>query len=202
MRVRIYPLALAKIVKHSTTFLNKEVAGLLVGKSAGKVLEVWDAVTGEQYGTAAYVHLDEAVMSRVAEQLSEDGKGLYIVGWYHSHPGLTVFLSPTDIDTQKRYQSIYPKAVALVIDPSKYVETRRISSIDFKVFQISKEGKVVSLPVSIGVQRSKLLESTFHALSTFDVRHLLQQSEGMTESGPQAGEDGSLLGKAKKLFGR
>jgi len=89
-----------------------------------------------------------------------------------------------------------------VIDPSQYAQTRKISSIDFKVFQISKEGKVLSLPVSIGVQRSKLLESTFHALSTFDVRHLHQQSGGMTESGLQDVEDGSLLGKAKKLFGK
>ncbi|MCS6769804.1 MAG: Mov34/MPN/PAD-1 family protein [Candidatus Caldarchaeum sp.] len=201
MRVRIYPLALAKIVKHSTAYLNREVAGLLVGKSVGQVLEVWDAVTGEQYGTAAYVHLDEAVMTRVAEQLAEEGKGLYIVGWYHSHPGLTVFLSPTDIDTQKRYQSMYPKAVALVIDPVKYAQTRRISSLEFKVFQISKEGKVVALPVSIGVQRSKLLESTFHALGTFDVRQLNSESQGMTRSGPAAVEEDGFLGKAKKLFG-
>ncbi|MEM2237539.1 MAG: Mov34/MPN/PAD-1 family protein [Candidatus Caldarchaeum sp.] len=201
MRVRIYPLALAKIVKHSTANLNKEVAGLLVGKSAGKVLEIWDAMTGEQYGTPAYVQLDESVMSRVAEQLAQEGKGLYIVGWYHSHPGLDVFLSPTDIDTQKRYQLMYPKAVALVIDPVNYARTREISSLDFKVFQISKEGKVVSLPVSIGVHRTKLLESTLHALATFDIRQIVAESGGKTANNPSEGEGGGLLGKAKKLFG-
>ncbi|MEM4280603.1 MAG: Mov34/MPN/PAD-1 family protein [Candidatus Caldarchaeum sp.] len=201
MRVRIYPLALAKIVKHSTANLNREVAGLLVGKSAGKVLEIWDAMTGEQHGTPAYVQLDESVMSRVAEQLAQEGKGLYIVGWYHSHPGLDVFLSPTDIDTQRRYQLMYPKAVALVIDPVNYARTRKISSLDFKVFQISKEGKVVSLPVSIGVHRTKLLESTLHALGTFDIRQIVAESGGKTANNSSEEEVGSLLGKAKKLFG-
>ncbi|MEM4186518.1 MAG: Mov34/MPN/PAD-1 family protein, partial [Candidatus Caldarchaeum sp.] len=201
MRVRIYPLALAKIVKHSTSNLHREVAGLLIGKASGKVLEIWDAVTGEQYGTPAYVHLDETVMSRVAEELSQEGKGRYIVGWYHSHPGLDVFLSPTDVDTQKRYQLMYPKAVALVIDPVNYAKTRRISSLDFKVFQISKEGKVVSLPVSIGVHRMKLLESTFRALNTFDIRQLVAEYGGRTGDSSTGYGEGSLLGKAKKLFG-
>jgi proteasome lid subunit RPN8/RPN11 len=150
MRVRIFPLALGKIVKHAASSIHKEVAGLLIGKSSGQYLEIWDAVTGEQYGTPAYVHLDEEVMARVAEDLSRLGKGLYIVGWYHSHPGLDVFLSPTDIDTQRRYQAMYPKAVALVVDPVEYAKTLKISSLKFKVFQISKEGKVVALPVSIG----------------------------------------------------
>ncbi|MDW8084120.1 MAG: Mov34/MPN/PAD-1 family protein [Candidatus Caldarchaeum sp.] len=201
MRVRIYPLALGKIIKHSTAVLNREVAGLLIGKSAGKVLEIWDAMTGEQYGTPAYVQLDELVMAKVAEDLSKAGKGLYIVGWYHSHPGLDVFLSPTDIDTQRRYQMLYSKAVALVIDPVEYSRTQRISSLKFKVFQISKEGRIVSLPVSIGIQRAKLLESTLHALNTFDVKHLYGDAEGKTGTDFKSENSSGLLGKAKKLFG-
>ncbi|MEM0440640.1 MAG: Mov34/MPN/PAD-1 family protein [Candidatus Caldarchaeum sp.] len=201
MRVRIYPLALGKIIKHSTQTLNREVAGLLIGKSVGQVLEIWDAMTGEQYGTPAYVQLDETVMAKVAEELANLDKGLYIVGWYHSHPGLDVFLSPTDIDTQKRYQMLYSKAVALVIDPVEYAKTHKVSSLKFKVFQISKDGRVVSLPVSIGVHRAKLIESTLHALSTFDIRHLFGESESKTVADLQSGSSHGFLGKAKKLFG-
>jgi len=202
MRVRIFPLALGKIVKHAASSIHKEVAGLLIGKSSGQYLEIWDAVTGEQYGTPAYVHLDEEVMARVAEDLSRLGKGLYIVGWYHSHPGLDVFLSPTDIDTQRRYQAMYPKAVALVVDPVEYAKTLKISSLKFKVFQISKEGKVVALPVSIGVHRGKLLESTLHALSTFDIRQILSEAQGRTESSGSAASREGFLEKAKKLLGK
>ena len=202
MRVRVYPLALGKIVKHATATLHREVAGLLIGKSSGQYLEIWDAVTGEQYGTPAYVQLDETVMARVAEELSQSNKGLYIVGWYHSHPGLDVFLSPTDIDTQRRYQTMYPKAVALVVDPVEYAKTHRISSLKFKVFHISKDNKVVSLPVSIGVHRGKLLESTLHALSTFDIRQLLAEANGRTgDNNPAVLREG-LLEKAKKLLGK
>ena len=43
MRVRIYPLALGKVVKHALVNPDKEVAGLLVGKVNGQVLEIWDA---------------------------------------------------------------------------------------------------------------------------------------------------------------
>jgi len=202
MRVRIFPLALGKIIKHATLNLNREVAGLLVGKSVGSILEIWDAVTGEQYGTPAYVHLDETVMARVAEELSQKSSGLYIVGWYHSHPGLDVFLSPTDVDTQKRYQMMYPKAVALVIDPAKYAETHKISALNFKVFQVSKDGKIVTLPVSIGTHRSKVLESTLHALSTFDLRFLSPEATGKTAESLSKDLQQGLFGKAKKFFGR
>jgi len=173
MRARIYPLALGKIVKHSLTSLNREVAGLLVGRQKDKFLEIWDTITGDQHGTPAYVHLDESVMAQVAQSLLEKQAGLYIVGWYHSHPGLDVFLSPTDIETQRRYQLMFPKAVALVIDPVEYGKTRRITSLKFKVFHIGREGRIATVPVSIGVNRGRLLESTIRALDTLDIRHIV-----------------------------
>ncbi|HID05091.1 MAG TPA: hypothetical protein EYH45_00970 [Candidatus Caldiarchaeum subterraneum] len=173
MRARIYPLALGKIVKHSLTNPSREVAGLLIGQVNGQVLEIWDAVTGEQHGTTAFVHLDEAVMAEVADELLRSGSGLYIVGWYHSHPGFDVFLSPTDVETQRRYQMMFPKAVALVIDPVEYSRTRKISSLRFKIFRINKQGRVVAVPTSIGVHRNKLIESTIKALETLDIRHII-----------------------------
>jgi len=198
MRARIYPLALGKIIKHTSSNPHREVAGLLVGKSHSNILEIWDAVTGEQHGTPAFVHLDETVMASVAEQLSQSNSGLYIVGWYHSHPGLDVFLSPTDIDTQRRYQLLYPKAVALVIDPAEYIRTKRISSLRFKVFHLSKDGKVMVLPVSIGINRAKLLESTVHGLSTYDQSKMIQQDNHGGQH-DWAGRVG-LLEKARKLL--
>ncbi|MEM3096678.1 MAG: Mov34/MPN/PAD-1 family protein [Nitrososphaerota archaeon] len=197
MRARIYPLALGKIIKHTASNPSREVAGLLVGKSHSNVREIWDAVTGDQHGTPAFVHLDESVMASVAEQLSQSGAGLYIVGWYHSHPGLDVFLSPTDIDTQRRYQLLYPKAVALVIDPAEYVRTKRISSLRFRVFHLAKDGRVISLPVSLGINKAKLIESTVHGLQTYD-------RAGTTQTNNHVGQEYSgrvgLLEKAKKLL--
>ena len=173
MKARIYPLALGKILKHSLTNLEREVIGLLIGKMQGQVLEIWDAVTGEQYGKQGFVELNEEIQAEVAEKLQKERKGLTIVGWYHSHPGLGVFLSGTDISTQKIYQKLYPKAVALVIDPLLYSKTKEIADIKFKIFRIGKNDRVITVPTTIGIRKSKLLESTIYAMDTLDLRHII-----------------------------
>jgi 26S proteasome regulatory subunit N11 len=173
VRARIYPLALGKILKHSLTNLEREVIGLLIGKMQGQVLEIWDAVTGEQYGKQGFVELNEEIQAEVAEKLQKERKGLTIVGWYHSHPGLGVFLSGTDISTQKLYQKLYPKAVALVIDPLLYSKTKEIMDIKFKIFRVGKRDAIITVPTTIGIRKSKLLESTIYAMNTLDLRHIL-----------------------------
>ncbi|MEM1574931.1 MAG: Mov34/MPN/PAD-1 family protein [Nitrososphaerota archaeon] len=173
MKARIYPLALGKILKHSLTNLEREVIGLLIGKMQGQVLEIWDAVTGEQYGKQGFVELNEEIQAQIAEKLQKEKKGLTIVGWYHSHPGLGVFLSGTDISTQKIYQKLYPKAVALVIDPLLYSKTKEIMDIKFKIFRIGKNDRVITVPTTIGIRKSKLLESTIYAMDTLDLRHII-----------------------------
>jgi len=173
LKARIYPLALGKILKHSLTNLEREVIGLLIGKMQGQVLEIWDAVTGEQYGKQGFVELNEEIQAEIAEKLQKERKGLTIVGWYHSHPGLGVFLSGTDISTQKIYQKLYPKAVALVIDPLLYSKTKEITDIKFKIFRIGKNDRIITVPTTIGIRKSKLLESTIYAMDTLDLRHII-----------------------------
>jgi len=41
----------------------------------------------------------------------------YIVGWYHSHPGIKLMLSQDDVKNQLAWQSNNPLAVALVFNP-------------------------------------------------------------------------------------
>ncbi len=177
MRVRIYPLALGKVIKHTLTTLNKEVAGLLVGKYIKKqdILEIWDAITGEQKATSAFVYLEEEIMAVVAEWLMHERPGLYIVGWYHSHPGFDLFLSTIDIETQKRYQLMFPKAVAMVVDPVKYAQTRRLRDLKFKVFRLNRRGDVVEVRVSIGIHRRKVIESTIQGMETVDLRFIRRE---------------------------
>ncbi len=177
MRARIYPLALGKVIKHTLTTLDKEVAGLLVGKYIKKqdILEIWDAITGEQKATSAFVYLEEEIMAVVAEWLMRERPGLYIVGWYHSHPGFDLFLSTIDIETQKRYQLMFPKAVAMVVDPVKYAQTRRLRDLKFKVFRLNKRGEVVEVRVSIGIHRRKVIESTIQGMETVDLRFVRRE---------------------------
>lgn len=75
------------------------------------------AVQSEQYSTSPL----EGELGQYGDKLEElkktkKNENLRIVGWWHSHPGFTCFLSSTDIETQR---AIFPLSyqVALVVDP-------------------------------------------------------------------------------------
>jgi 26S proteasome regulatory subunit N11 len=200
LRVRIYPLALGKAVKYTMMDLEREVAGLLIGKYEKRqdILEIWDAISGNQKSSSAFVYLDEEVMAATFEWLTRERPGLSIVGWYHSHPGFDLFLSTIDVETQKRYQMMFPKAVAMVIDPLEYVKTRRLVDLKFKVFHIDREGRVVPLRVSVGIQRKKVIESTIRGMDTVDL-FFIQSPEPQEREEYKFTAFSSLGEKFKKL---
>ncbi|HUX99554.1 MAG TPA: hypothetical protein VMV49_08380 [Candidatus Deferrimicrobium sp.] len=94
----------------------KEVYALIVGKikkddviiteivpmTSGSEVEV--EFQNEHYTKAA-------IIDSMAAERNE-----FIVGWFHTHPGLGLFLSPTDILNQLGYQSLNEKAIAIVFD--------------------------------------------------------------------------------------
>lgn len=203
MIVRIYPLALGKAVKYTLMDLEREVAGLLIGKYEKKqdVLEIWDAMSGNQKASSAFVYLDEEVMAATFEWLTRERPGLYIVGWYHSHPGFDLFLSTIDIETQKRYQMMFPKAVAMVIDPLEYAKTRKLANLKFKIFHIDRQGRIIPLRVSIGIQRKKVIESTIKGMDTVELFFIQPPESHESEEYKFTGFS-SLGEKFKKLKGK
>lgn len=129
------------IVLHSTRFCNpeikqenwREVYGFLVGKIESNNVVVYEAIpmvhggsTEVEFKEEHYVEAAEA-NDKVAE------KGFFLVGWYHSHPGLQIFLSSVDIQNHIGYQGLNPKAIALVIDPSKISPTYT----GFEIFKLN-----------------------------------------------------------------
>ena len=197
MRARIYPLALGKIIKHAISNLEREVAGLLIGKHLKRndILEVWDAITGDQKSTPGFVYLEEDTIAAAAEWVLRNRPGLYIVGWYHSHPGFSIFLSAIDIETQKIYQRMFPKAIALVVDPLKYAQTRKLKDLKFSVFRINSKGQVTQVAVSIGIQRQKLLESTLRGIETMELKYIKTRRPPLPrEEPPMEPEYGNKIG--------
>ncbi len=80
-------------------------------------LYIKGAIHSEQYGTASVEGALGEFETRFQEIREEKGdKNLRRVGWWHSHPGFTCFLSSVDLQTQK---SVFPESheVALVVDP-------------------------------------------------------------------------------------
>ncbi len=116
--VRLKKKVLKRIREHAQSSSGTEVAGLLLGSLRHDTLLVSDVVTGEQKSSPTHVALEDKFLVRVATEYGRRGKRKSIVGWYHSHPDLGCFVSSIDFATQKRFQSLFPDAVGLVIDPS------------------------------------------------------------------------------------
>jgi hypothetical protein len=59
------------------------------------------------------------IVSRARRHLAdEDTRNIGgIIGWVHSHPGMGVFLSDTDVETLRSWISLDARAIALVADP-------------------------------------------------------------------------------------
>jgi len=104
--------------KHAFQGAHGEVGGFLLGRPCIRdddmVTWVMKAVPGNCISTSGHVVIKSSTYDRVWNEMEHDD--LIIVGWYHTHPGMGIFLSGTDVNTMSLY---YPKPyqIAIVIDP-------------------------------------------------------------------------------------
>lgn len=122
-----------------TSEVSTESGGILVGRVKEGELLINGLETGQQSATHVHVTLHDEFLVETATKYAE--KDEKIVGWYHSHPNMGCFMSSTDIDTQRRYQALFPNAVALVIDPQRpifrfyRVEDSSYTSVEYDVLE-------------------------------------------------------------------
>ncbi|MFW9946171.1 MAG: hypothetical protein ACFFDX_05010 [Candidatus Odinarchaeota archaeon] len=143
-----------KIASHSLKYAHSkirreewvEVIGLLAGKfdNTNGVLHVEDAYP-MGHGTAVYAEIkDYKNYVRAFKDIKKNN--LFICGWYHSHPSYGCFMSKEDLGTQARYQKLWGKAIALVIDPYQIDGT----SLGFEIYRANfKTKKWFSVPFDI-----------------------------------------------------
>ncbi len=126
--VRIKPEAYYKMLVHVLRFGSKnrnydqfkEVMGILIGylEGEGEIKDVIiENVVPVSHGGSIEVRFapeDYIKFSTVDEQFAK--KGWFSVGWYHSHPGLKIFFSGTDIINQLGWQTANPSAIGIVFD--------------------------------------------------------------------------------------
>ena len=117
--------AILKVASHALKYANSkipkqkwvEVIGLLAGNVDNKngILNIEDYYP-MGHGTAVYAEIkDYRNYARAFRDIKK--QKLFICGWAHSHPSYGCFMSKEDMGTQTRYQKLWNKAVALVIDP-------------------------------------------------------------------------------------
>lgn len=97
------------------TKANLETCGILCGTLISNALFISKLVIPEQEST-----------SDTCEMLNEsdffdyvDGQDLMVLGWIHTHPTQTCFMSSRDLHTHCGYQVMMPESIAIVCAPSR-----------------------------------------------------------------------------------
>ncbi|KAF8770488.1 STAM-binding protein-like A like protein [Argiope bruennichi] len=107
-------LSLAK----QNTDRNVETCGILAGKMSHNQLMVTHLLIPKQTGTSDSCTTDneEDIF------MYQDKHDLITLGWIHTHPSQTAFMSSVDLHTHCSYQLMMPEAIAIVCSP-KYEKT-------------------------------------------------------------------------------
>ncbi|CCA68396.1 hypothetical protein PIIN_02260 [Serendipita indica DSM 11827] len=101
-------------VAHLNTLRKIETCGLLLGKQRGAGFTISTLLIPEQRGTT-----DTCIME--CEELVVEfstGRDLLTLGWIHTHPTQSCFMSSLDLHTHSAYQSTLKEAIAIVCAPS------------------------------------------------------------------------------------
>lgn len=111
-----------------------EVMGFLLGEvnswQGVTYAKVKDVGTTGLMSSSSKVRFDPEQLPKLFLELDDSGFDYILVGWYHSHPGHTCFLSKTDLETQ-RTMFDQPYHAALVIDPVNH---------DIRTFRLAGDG--------------------------------------------------------------
>ena len=189
--------AYEQIILHATRFANtkvpmdawKEVMGYLVGTVEENRVLVKKAIP-MTHGSSVEVEFGEEQYVRTAtinDWAAE--RNWFVVGWYHSHPGLGLFLSGTDITNHLGWQtSLNPHSVALVFDHTKIKEEGHPGFAVFKLDNpdLGNMSDFHAIRFEIEkIERGKYMKSLYE----FSERAMLKQPLA-----PEFGEDVSALG--------
>jgi STAM-binding protein len=99
----------------SNTQRNLETCGILSGRLKANAYFVTHLIIPAQESTSDTCHTtDETLLFNY-----QDKHDLFTLGWIHTHPTQTCFMSSVDVHTHMSYQVMLPEAVAIVLSPSK-----------------------------------------------------------------------------------
>nr|VDC82841.1 unnamed protein product [Brassica rapa] len=98
----------------SNTERNLETCGVLAGSLKNRVFHITTLIIPKQESTSDSCQtLNEEEIFEVQDRLS-----LFPLGWIHTHPTQTCFMSSVDLHTHYSYQIMLPEAVAIVMAPT------------------------------------------------------------------------------------
>ncbi|KAI5702879.1 hypothetical protein M8J76_001038 [Diaphorina citri] len=116
LRPVVIPAALLSsflVLAQRNTDMNVETCGILAGRLVQSELHITHLLIPKQAGTAdsCITHHEEEIFA------CQDKYNLITLGWIHTHPSQTAFLSSVDLHTHCSYQLMMPEAIAIVCAP-------------------------------------------------------------------------------------
>ncbi|MCJ1337168.1 hypothetical protein MMC09_002448 [Bachmanniomyces sp. S44760] len=102
-------------IAEPNTRANLETCGTLVGTLISNALFISKLVIPEQISTSDTCE----TVNEMALFDYVDGEDLMVLGWIHTHPTQTCFMSSRDLHTHCGYQVMMPESIAIVCAPSK-----------------------------------------------------------------------------------
>ncbi|XP_061448617.1 STAM-binding protein isoform X2 [Rhineura floridana] len=116
----------------ANTARGVETCGILCGKLMKNEFTITHVIIPKQYGGPDYCNTEnEEELFLIQDQYS-----LITLGWIHTHPTQTAFLSSVDLHTHCSYQMMLPESIAIVCSP-KYQETGFFKLTDHGMEEIS-----------------------------------------------------------------
>ncbi|KAI5306200.1 hypothetical protein KEM55_008682, partial [Ascosphaera atra] len=102
-------------IAHSNTTRNLETCGILCGTLISNAFFISRLVIPEQVATSDTCEMvnESAIFDYC------DSEDLMVLGWIHTHPTQTCFMSSRDLHTHSGFQVMLPESIALVCAPSK-----------------------------------------------------------------------------------
>ncbi|CAL8119637.1 unnamed protein product [Orchesella dallaii] len=107
------------LLAQANTERNVETGGFLVGKIRGDQLFITHLIIPKQTGTSdSFVTTNE--FETFGLNLSQFKNDLLTMGWIHTHPSQTAFLSSVDMHNHFLQQSSLPESIAIVCSVKDY----------------------------------------------------------------------------------
>ncbi|NXT55993.1 STABP protein, partial [Pluvianellus socialis] len=116
----------------ANTIRGVETCGILCGKLMRNEFTITHVIVPKQHGGPDYCNTENEEELFVIQ----DQHGLVTLGWIHTHPTQTAFLSSVDLHTHCSYQIMLPESIAIVCSP-KYQETGFFKLTEHGLWEIS-----------------------------------------------------------------
>lgn len=172
LNLEIYKTIIATTTRYANARIPEEewaeVYGLLYGYNDGDNVMITEAIPFTHTKKQRHilkVEFDEedyALAASIESDFYMKDPPQYIVGWYHSHPGIKLMLSQDDIKNQLAWQSNNPLAIALVFNPVRLLKQMEVPA--------RKGDPVTQLHMDSGFEIYRLddpnrgIEAAFHAI--------------------------------------